>query len=78
MKLAGMFVTALSLAACAVAPEDVDDVSADTTDEPILAAAVASGAAVLVTGDADLLAVATGAPLPILGPRDFWIQQRTG
>ncbi len=40
MKLAGMFVTAFSLAACAVAPEDVDDVSADTTDEPILAGKV--------------------------------------
>lgn len=50
----------------------------DPTDEPILAAAAASGAAVLVTGDADLLAVAADAPLPILGPRDFWMQQRTG
>ena len=50
----------------------------DPTDEPILAAAVASGAAVLVTGDADLLAVAVGAPLSILGPRVFWMQQRTG
>ncbi len=50
----------------------------DPTDEPILAAAVASGAAVLVTGDADLLAAAAGAPLPILGPRAFWMQQRTG
>ena len=27
---------------------------------------------VLVTGDQDLLAVATNAPLPILDPRGFW------
>lgn len=50
----------------------------DAADEPILAAAIASGAGALVTGDADLLDAAPGAPLPILSPRAFWIQQRAG
>ena len=50
----------------------------DPTDEPILAAAVASGAEVLVTGDADLLTAAPTAPLPILSPRAFWLQRRGG
>ena len=50
----------------------------DSADEPILAAAIAAGAAALVTGDTDLLDAAPGAPLPILSPRAFWIQQRTG
>ena len=50
----------------------------DSDDEPILAAALAAGAAALVTGDADLLDAAPGAPLPILSPRAFWLQQRVG
>ena len=50
----------------------------DSDDEPILAAALAAGAAALVTGDADLLDAAPGAPLPILSPRAFWLQQRGG
>ena len=50
----------------------------DSADEPILAAAIAAGAAALVTGDTDLLDAAPGAPLPILSPRAFWLQQRAG
>ena len=50
----------------------------DSDDEPILAAALAAGAAALVTGDADRLDAAPGAPLPILSPRAFWLQQRGG
>ena len=50
----------------------------DFDDEPILAAALAAGAAALVTGDADLLDAAPGAPLPILSTRAFWLQQRGG
>lgn len=48
----------------------------DPTDEPILAAAIAAGAEALVTGYADLLVAAPAAPLPILSPRAFWLQQR--
>jgi len=44
----------------------------DPADRWILATAVAGGADVLVTGDADLLAVHADAPLPILNPRAFW------
>ena len=44
----------------------------DPDDRWILASAVAGRADVLVTGDQDLLAVATNAPLPILDPRGFW------
>ena len=39
----------------------------DPADRVVLAEAVAGGAEVLVTGDADLLSVAAGAPLPIRG-----------
>jgi putative PIN family toxin of toxin-antitoxin system len=44
----------------------------DPSDRWILATAVAGDAEVLVTGDADLLAIAAEAPLPILAPRAFW------
>lgn len=49
----------------------------DPSDLPVLAEAVAGGADVLVTGDGDLLDVATKAPLPILTPRGFWERLRT-
>ena len=49
----------------------------DPADEPILAAAIAAGAAALITGDAELLDAAAEAPLPILSPRAFWLQQRS-
>lgn len=49
----------------------------DKTDVPILSEAVAAGAAVLVTGDRDLLEIFSEAPLPILSPRDFWESLRS-
>ena len=44
----------------------------DPDDVAVLEQAVAGAAAVLVTGDHDLLAVAAEAPLRILTPRQFW------
>ena len=44
----------------------------DASDRWIIATAVAGTADVLVTGDKDLLAVASDAPLPIIDPRAFW------
>ena len=44
----------------------------DANDRAVLAEAVAGKADVLVTGDQDLLAVASRAPLKILAPRGFW------
>jgi putative PIN family toxin of toxin-antitoxin system len=44
----------------------------DEDDRWILASAVAGAAEVLVTGDQDLLDVATAAPLKIVHPRGFW------
>lgn len=44
----------------------------DASDRWIVATAVAGGADVLVTGDDDLLIVASNAPIPILTPRAFW------
>ena len=44
----------------------------DKDDRWILASAEAGAADVLVTGDRDLLAIATDAPLPIVDPRGFW------
>lgn len=48
----------------------------DSDDEAILAAALASGAAALVTGDADLLEGAPRSPIPIHTPRALWLQLR--
>ena len=53
-----------------VAPSDV--AVRDPADRWVLATALDGAADVLVTGDADLLAVAADAPLPILDPRAFW------
>ncbi len=50
----------------------------DLADRVVLAEAVAGGAEVLVTGDADLLSVAAGAPLPIVAPRAFWELLKAG
>lgn len=50
----------------------------DPADRVIVAEAIAGGAEVLVTGDAGLLRVAAGAPLPIVAPRAFWELLRTG
>jgi putative PIN family toxin of toxin-antitoxin system len=44
----------------------------DIDDQTVLAEAMAGKAEVLVTGDQDLLEVATHAPLKILSPRGFW------
>jgi len=44
----------------------------DPDDVAVLEEAVAGEAAVLVTGDHDLLAVASEVPLRILTPRQFW------
>lgn len=48
----------------------------DPDDEAILAAALASGAAALVTGDADLLEGSPRSPIPIHTPRALWLQLR--
>jgi putative PIN family toxin of toxin-antitoxin system len=48
----------------------------DPDDAWVLASAVAGGADLLVTGDADLLSIAKQSPVPILTPRQFWDQLR--
>lgn len=50
----------------------------DPDDALVLASAEAAGAAVLVTGDHDLLEVADRTTIPIVDPRGFWelVQQR--
>lgn len=48
----------------------------DADDAWVLASAVAGDAALLVTGDADLLSISGQAPLPILTPRAFWERLR--
>lgn len=50
----------------------------DAADRVIVAEALAGAAEVLVTGDADLLSVAAGAPLPIVAPRAFWELLKAG
>ena len=50
----------------------------DEDDRWIVASAVAGQADVLVTGDEDLLSVAEQSPIPIVNPRGFWEQLRSG
>jgi putative PIN family toxin of toxin-antitoxin system len=49
----------------------------DPDDAWVLASAVTGGAELLITGDADLLAVANQSPIPVLTPRAFWERLRT-
>jgi predicted nucleic acid-binding protein len=48
----------------------------DADDRWVLASAVSGRADVLVTGDSDLLEMASQAPLPIVDPRAFWEMAR--
>lgn len=50
----------------------------DAADRWVLATAVARAADVLVTGDQDLLVVASESPVRILDPRAFWELLRAG
>lgn len=50
----------------------------DPDDQWVLASAVAGKADILVTGDKDLLTIASRAPLPIVDPRGFWTMVRSG
>jgi len=51
-------------------------VVADPDDAWVLASAIAGQADALVTGDRDLLAVASAAPIPIWTPRELWEELR--
>ena len=46
----------------------------DATDIPILACAIGGGADVFVTGDKELLDLRRVGKLPILSPRELWLQ----
>ena len=46
----------------------------DTDDIPILACAIAGGADVFVTGDKELLGLRRIGNLPIVSPRQLWLQ----
>lgn len=50
----------------------------DAADRWILATAISGAAEVLVTGDEDLLVVASKSPVPIVSPRAFWELLRSG
>lgn len=58
-------------------PQPADVEVRDKDDSWVLASAVAGSAAVLVTGDKDLLVLGAAAPLPIESPREFWVRLRT-
>ena len=49
----------------------------DRDDEWVLASAISGAAELLVTGDKDLLVVATESPVPLLSPRDAWGRLRS-
>lgn len=63
-----------------IAPEAVDPglELRDEDDVTVLGEAMAGGADVLVTGDRDLLDVASESTLRILSPRGFWELLRSG
>ena len=61
----------------AVSDRPLDIAIRDPDDAWVLAAAVAGGAELLITGDADLLTVANQSPIPVLSPRAFWERLRT-
>ena len=68
---------ALSLAEIVPTPSALLPVDIrDTDDAWVLASAVAGDAAMLVTGDQDLLVLGAAAPLPIVTPREAWIRLR--
>ena len=48
----------------------------DADDDAVLALAVAVGAAAIVSGDHDLLALGDAAPVVVLTPRAFWEWER--
>lgn len=50
----------------------------DPDDKWVLATAVVAEADVMVTGDPDLLDIASQAPFPIVDPRGFWNMVRGG
>jgi len=49
----------------------------DPSDRWVLASAIAASVDVLVTGDGDLLELATKAPIRIVSPREFWALLQT-
>lgn len=59
-------------------PERLPDGIPDPDDAPLLAAAIAAGAACFVTGDKALLALGDVTGMPVISPRRFWEQVRLG
>jgi uncharacterized protein len=50
----------------------------DSSDEWVLASALAGRADVLVSGDGDLLVLGPSGPVPVLSPRQFWDSLQPG
>ena len=50
----------------------------DSSDLPILGAAVSSGAVFLITGDSELLALGKVSATEIVSPRTFWEEMKSG
>ena len=66
------FLDQLRLRVRIVAPTPLSSrVSRDADDDRVLATAVAAGAAVIVTGDQDLLVIGRYNDIEIVSPRDF-------
>jgi putative PIN family toxin of toxin-antitoxin system len=57
-----------------------EPVCRDADDDAVLATAVAAGAGLIVTGDADLLVLESHAGIAIVSPRQFlaWLDQASG
>ena len=67
------------LRAQGIAPMPTDLLPIDVRDPDdawVIATAAASGAALLVTGDQDLLVLGARAPFPVVTPREAWVRLR--
>jgi putative PIN family toxin of toxin-antitoxin system len=77
--LCGEIIGFLRRHSAVVEPKEVRaDACRDPDDLKILGTAEAAGAHYIVTGDQDLLSLATFGDIPILSPREFWEREAGG
>jgi len=74
----GFMTLIAEMAAALAVPDHIPQGIPDPDDAPLIAAALAGGAACFVTGDKALLGLEQVHGMAILSPRQFWEQTRIG